>query len=49
MDKLHTVNTNLLISDYATGPKYAFMAKERRPIVKMEWLKQCIAEVRVLS
>ncbi|KAK3807596.1 MAG: hypothetical protein J3Q66DRAFT_355815 [Benniella sp.] len=44
LDKLHTANTNLLISDYASGPKYEFMAKHDLPIVRMDWLKQCIEQ-----
>ncbi|KAI8600792.1 hypothetical protein EDD21DRAFT_404958 [Dissophora ornata] len=43
-DRLHTTNTNLLISDYPTGPKYEFMAKSGRPVVRMDWLRLCIEE-----
>ncbi|KAF8966200.1 DNA topoisomerase 2-binding protein 1 [Entomortierella lignicola] len=48
LDKLHTTETDLLICDVPEGPKYEFMAKNRRPIVKMEWLKCCIEEGVVL-
>ncbi|KAF9186765.1 DNA topoisomerase 2-binding protein 1 [Haplosporangium sp. Z 11] len=47
-DKLHTVSTNLLISDVPVGPKYEFMAKNGRPVVRMAWLKQCAEEGRLL-
>ncbi|KAG0318207.1 DNA topoisomerase 2-binding protein 1, partial [Dissophora globulifera] len=43
-DRLHTTSTNLLISDHPSGPKYDFMSKNGRPIVKMEWLRRCIEE-----
>ncbi|KAF9188123.1 DNA topoisomerase 2-binding protein 1 [Haplosporangium sp. Z 767] len=48
-DKLHTVSTNLLISDVPVGPKYEFMAKNGRPVVRMAWLKQCAEEVNGLA
>ncbi|KAF9575401.1 DNA topoisomerase 2-binding protein 1 [Mortierella alpina] len=44
LDKLSTVSTNLLISDQPDGPKYKFMAEHGRPIVTMEWLKQCVEQ-----
>jgi hypothetical protein len=45
LDKLHSANTNLLIADYASGPKYEFMAKHHLPVVRMDWLKQCVEQV----
>ncbi|KAG0203233.1 DNA topoisomerase 2-binding protein 1 [Mortierella sp. GBA30] len=47
-DKLNTICTNLLISDQPSGPKYEFMAKSGRPIVTMEWLKQCVEQGELL-
>ncbi|KAI1320973.1 DNA topoisomerase 2-binding protein 1 [Mortierella claussenii] len=47
-DKLHTAETDVLIADEPKGPKYEFMAKHGRPVVKMEWLKQCIEEGKAL-
>ncbi|CAO3574220.1 unnamed protein product [Mortierella alpina] len=44
LDKLSTVSTNLLISNQPDGPKYQFMAEHGRPIVTMEWLKQCVEQ-----
>ncbi|KAF9990421.1 DNA topoisomerase 2-binding protein 1 [Mortierella antarctica] len=44
LDKLSTISTNLLISDQPDGPKYKFMAEHGRPIVTMEWLKQCVEQ-----
>ncbi|KAF9968105.1 DNA topoisomerase 2-binding protein 1 [Mortierella alpina] len=44
LDKLSTVSTNLLISNQPDGPKYKFMAEHGRPIVTMEWLKQCVEQ-----
>ncbi len=49
LDKLSTVSTNLLISDQPDGPKYEFMAEHGRPIVTMEWLKQCVEQVSVFT
>lgn len=44
-DSLNTINTNLLISDNAAGAKYSFMSQNKRPIVKMDWLKDCVEKV----
>jgi len=44
-NKLNNLTTNLLIADKATGPKYEFMAKKGKPIVKMRWLQDCIQQV----
>ncbi|KAG0001863.1 DNA topoisomerase 2-binding protein 1 [Modicella reniformis] len=44
LDSLHTTNTNLLISDQSYGPKYDFMTNNGHPVVRMDWLKQCIEE-----
>ncbi|KAF9913208.1 DNA topoisomerase 2-binding protein 1 [Lobosporangium transversale] len=44
LDKLHTVETDVLIADAPIGPKYEYMAKHGRPVVRMEWLKRCIEE-----
>ncbi|KAF8992195.1 hypothetical protein BGZ52_012914, partial [Haplosporangium bisporale] len=47
-DNLNTINTNLLISDNATGAKYCFMSQNKRPIVKMNWLKDCVEKGELL-
>ncbi|KAI8355286.1 hypothetical protein B0O80DRAFT_40320 [Mortierella sp. GBAus27b] len=44
LNKLNSARTNLLISDFASGPKYEFMVNSGRPVVRMDWLKQCIEE-----
>ncbi|KAG0334942.1 DNA topoisomerase 2-binding protein 1 [Podila horticola] len=41
-DNLNTITTNLLISDNAAGAKFNFMLQNNRPIVKMDWLKDCV-------
>ncbi|KAG0026458.1 DNA topoisomerase 2-binding protein 1 [Podila clonocystis] len=41
-DNLNTITTNLLISDNAAGAKFNFMRQNNRPIVKMDWLKNCV-------
>ncbi|KAF9291841.1 DNA topoisomerase 2-binding protein 1 [Mortierella alpina] len=46
LDKLSTVSTNLLISDQPDGPKYKFMSEHGRPIVTMEWLRQCVEQTQ---
>ncbi|KAF9381006.1 DNA topoisomerase 2-binding protein 1 [Podila verticillata] len=47
-DNLNTINTNLLISDNAAGAKYSFMSQNKRPIVKMDWLKDCVEKGELL-
>ncbi|GJJ68352.1 topoisomerase (DNA) II binding protein 1 [Entomortierella parvispora] len=47
-DKLNNLTTNLLIADRPTGPKYEFMAKKGKPIVKMRWLQDCIQQSKRL-
>ena len=44
-DKLHKVNTDLLISDIAAGAKYEFMARKGKPIVRLKWLQDCLQQV----
>lgn len=47
-DNLNTITTNLLISDNAAGAKFNFMRQNNRPIVKMDWLKDCVEKVSSL-
>ncbi|KAF9106699.1 DNA topoisomerase 2-binding protein 1 [Mortierella sp. GBA35] len=42
-------STNLLIADKDSGPKYEYMRRNHRPVVKMEWLKRCIKEGQCLD
>ncbi|KAF9307456.1 DNA topoisomerase 2-binding protein 1 [Mortierella antarctica] len=48
-DNLNTITTNLLISDNAAGAKFNFMRQNNRPIVKMDWLKDCVEKGECLS
>ncbi|KAF9425013.1 DNA topoisomerase 2-binding protein 1 [Podila epigama] len=47
-DKLHTIDTNLLISNVPSGPKYNFMSSSNRPIVTFAWLEACVLEGELL-
>ncbi|KAG0049234.1 DNA topoisomerase 2-binding protein 1 [Gryganskiella cystojenkinii] len=41
--------TDLLVTDKASGPKYDIMVKAGKPIVRLQWLKDCASQGKRLS
>ncbi|KAG0339079.1 DNA topoisomerase 2-binding protein 1 [Podila humilis] len=47
-ENLNILNTNLLISENPSGAKYEFMTQHGRPIVRLDWLKDCTLQGKLL-